>query len=113
VLATGAGVCQDFAHVTLAVLRAMDIPAWYVSGYLHPKATAEIDEVIVGESHAWVAAYTGAVWPLDPTSLKPVAERHVRVAAGRDYTDVSPFRGIYSGRASQDLDVTVELIRKA
>ncbi len=113
VLEAGAGVCQDFAHLSLALLRAMGIPSWYVSGYLHPNKDAPLDEPLLGESHAWVAAFTGTVWPLDPTSLNPVAERHVRVAAGRDYGDVSPFRGIYSGRANQDLDVTVELIRRA
>lgn len=113
VLATGSGVCQDFAHVSLALLRAMGIPSWYVSGYLHPRGDADLDEAVVGESHAWVAAYTGSVWPLDPTSLAPVAERHVRVAAGRDYADVTPFRGIYSGRAGQELAVEVELIRRA
>jgi transglutaminase-like putative cysteine protease len=113
VLSHGSGVCQDFAHVTLAILRAMGIPSWYVSGYLHPRKDAPIDEVVVGESHAWVAAFTGAVWPLDPTSMHPVAERHVRVAAGRDYHDVAPFRGIYAGRAVQSLDVSVEIVRKA
>ncbi len=113
VLATGAGVCQDFAHLTLALLRPMGIPSWYVSGYLHPRQEAPVDEALVGESHAWVAAFTGTVWPLDPTSLNPVAERHVRVAAGRDYHDVSPFRGIYAGHAKQELDVSVELVRKA
>ncbi|MEZ5138157.1 MAG: transglutaminase family protein [Acidimicrobiales bacterium] len=113
VLDYGSGVCQDFAHVTLALLRAMGIPAWYVSGYLHPTVDAEIDEQAVGESHAWVAAFTGSVWPLDPTSMHPVAERHVRVAAGRDYHDVAPFRGIYAGRADQALEVSVELTRTA
>ena len=113
VLEAGSGVCQDFAHVSLALLRAMGIPAWYVSGYLHPDPDAAIDDVIVGESHAWVAAFTGTVWPLDPTSMKPVEERHIRVAAGRDYHDVAPFRGIYAGRADQELEVTVELVRKA
>lgn len=113
VLANGSGVCQDFAHLSLALLRAMGIPSWYVSGYLHPRKEAPVDEPLVGESHAWVAAFTGTVWPLDPTSLNPVAERHVRVAAGRDYSDVTPFRGIYAGHAKQDLNVTVELVRKA
>ncbi len=113
VLAAGSGVCQDFAHVTLALLRIMGIPSWYVSGYLHPKKDAVIGEASVGESHAWVAAFTGTVWPIDPTSLEDVAERHVRVAAGRDYNDVAPFRGIYAGRAKQHLEVEVELIRRA
>lgn len=113
VLTSGSGVCQDFAHVTLALLRAMGIPSWYVSGYLHPKVDAEVDERAVGESHAWVAAFTGSVWPIDPTSMNLVAERHVRVAAGRDYHDVAPFRGIYAGRADQTLEVSVELVRTA
>lgn len=113
VLGHGSGVCQDFAHVNLALLRAMGIPSWYVSGYLHPKVDADLDQKAVGESHAWVAAFTGSVWPLDPTSMKPVAERHVRVAAGRDYHDVAPFRGIYAGRADQTLEVSVELTRTA
>lgn len=113
VLASSGGVCQDFAHLGLALLRAMGIPSWYVSGYLHPHKKAELDEPLVGESHAWIAAFTGTVWPLDPTSLEPVAERHIRVAVGRDYHDVAPFRGIYAGHAGQDLEVSVELIRKA
>jgi transglutaminase-like putative cysteine protease len=113
VLDAGAGVCQDFAHLSLALLRAMGIPAWYVSGYLHPNREAPVDEPVVGESHAWVAAFTGTVWPLDPTSMLPVAERHVRVAAGRDYHDVAPFRGLYTGGAISELDVTVELVRRA
>ena len=61
----------------------------------------------------WAVKVTGTVWPLDPTSLDPVAERHVRVAAGRDYYDVAPFRGIYAGHAGQSLDVEVELVRRA
>ncbi len=113
VLDHGFGVCQDFAHVGLALLRTMGIPAWYVSGYLHPTVDAPVGEAIVGESHAWVAAFTGTVWPLDPTSGHRVAERHVRVAAGRDYHDVAPFRGIYAGHADQELQVEVELVRTA
>lgn len=113
VLEVGGGVCQDFAHVGLALLRAMGVPAWYVSGYLHPTKEAPLDQPLVGESHAWIAAFTGSVWPTDPTSTHPVGERHVRVAAGRDYGDVTPFRGVYAGHASQDLEVTVELTRRA
>jgi transglutaminase-like putative cysteine protease len=113
VLAAGRGVCQDFAHLSLALLRAMGIPAWYVSGYLHPADEPEIGVVAVGESHAWVAAWTGQVWPLDPTSLSPVHDRHVRVAAGRDYHDVPPFRGVYAGGGAQELSVSVEVTRQA
>ena len=114
VLTARRGVCQDFAHLSLALLRSMGIPSWYVSGYLHPTVDPEIEETVVGESHAWVAAWTGRVWPLDPTSLVPVHERHVRVAAGRDYHDVAPFRGLYAGSGEGDtLDVSVEVTRKA
>lgn len=113
VLAAGRGVCQDFAHLSLALLRAMGIPAWYVSGYLHPHEDPEVGETAVGESHAWVAAWTGKVWPLDPVSLAPVFDRHVRVAAGRDYHDVPPFRGVYAGGGAQELTVSVEVTRQA
>lgn len=113
VLGAGRGVCQDFAHLSLALLRAMGIPAWYVSGYLHPNEDPAVGEEAVGESHAWVAAWTGTVWPLDPTSLSPIHERHVRVAAGRDYHDVAPFRGVYAGGGAQELDVSVSVTRQA
>ena len=113
VIDKGEGVCQDFAHVTLAVLRSAGIPAWYVSGYLHPSPDAEVGEAVIGESHAWVAAWVGDVVPVDPTSLAAVAERHVRVAAGRDYMDVAPFRGVFAGVADQELSVEVEVTRLA
>jgi transglutaminase-like putative cysteine protease len=114
VLDAGHGVCQDFAHVSLALLRAMGIPCWYVSGYLHPHDEPEVGELVEGEGHAWVAAWTGEVWPLDPTSLATVHERHVRVAAGREYHDVAPFRGIYAGGGGgQAMEVTVEVTRRA
>lgn len=113
-IAAGRGVCQDFAHAALALLRAMGIPSWYVSGYLHPSPEPDVGEAVEGESHAWVAAWTGRVWPLDPTSLAPVHERHVRVAAGREYQDVPPFRGLYAGGGGgQELAVTVEVTRLA
>lgn len=112
VLDGGSGVCQDFAHVSLALLRTMGIPAWYVSGYLHPHLQPEVGETVVGESHAWVATWTGALWRLDPTSLTTVRDRHVRVATGRDYHDVMPFRGIYAGGGEgQELEVSVEVTR--
>lgn len=111
VLGSGSGVCQDFAHLSLAILRSLGIPSWYVSGYLHPTHDAEVDEPAIGESHAWVAAWTGHVWPLDPTSMVDVGERHLRVAAGREYHDVPPFRGVYAGDATQSLTAKVEITR--
>jgi transglutaminase-like putative cysteine protease len=109
----GKGVCQDFAHLSLAVLRAMGIPARYVSGYFYPDAEGSIGARVVGESHAWVEAWTGAWAGHDPTNRVGVAERHVLVAGGRDYADVAPVRGIYSGPPGSSAEVTVELARLA
>ena len=91
VLSSGSGVCQDFAHVALALLRATGIPARYVSGYLHPSATAEIGETVAGESHAWIEAWTGDWQAFDPTS-GAVGERHVVVGRARDYADLAPLQ---------------------
>lgn len=107
----GRGVCQDFAHVSLAVLRAMGVPARYVSGYLHPKAEAVPGVTEMGESHAWVEAWTGTWCPVDPTNLVPVGERYVVVARGRDYRDVAPIKGIYSGHGRSTAEAVVEVTR--
>lgn len=112
-LREGKGVCQDFAHLTLILLRAMGIPARYVSGYLHPKRTATIGDTIDGQSHAWVQAWTGGWWNYDPTNDVAINEQYVSVGVGRDYSDVSPLKGIYSGEGSTDLDVVVEITRLA
>lgn len=107
----GQGVCQDFSHLALAVLRSAGLPARYVSGYLHPRRDAVLDEVVQAESHAWVEFWAGEWLPLDPSNLSEVAERHVLVARGRDYADVRPLAGIYSGPAAEGLGVSVELTR--
>ncbi|HEX2700788.1 MAG TPA: transglutaminase family protein [Acidimicrobiales bacterium] len=112
-LAQGGGVCQDFAHVTLALLRAMGIPARYTSGYLFPDRHANVGDTITGQSHAWVEAWVGDWVPLDPTNGEPVGERHVVVGRARDYADVSPLKGIYRGGPAQALKVTVELTRRS
>jgi transglutaminase-like putative cysteine protease len=112
-LREGKGVCQDFAHLTLALLRAMGIPSRYVSGYLHPNRKAAIGDAVDGQSHAWIQAWTGAWWSYDPTNDKEINEQYVSVAVGRDYADVSPLKGIYSGGGSTDLDVVVEITRLA
>ncbi len=115
-LNAGAGVCQDFAHLLLGVLRKRGIPARYVSGYLVPQnkenPAAKLEEVIGGQaSHAWAEAYIpDSEWmPLDPTLGKPVGMRHVRIAYGRDYSDVAPVRGVYKGHAGQRLSVDVSV----
>ena len=115
-LQLGAGVCQDFAHLLLGVLRKRGIPARYVSGYLvaqnEQNPDAKLEEVIGGQaSHAWAEGYIpDAGWmPLDPTLGKPVGMRHVRIAYGRDYADVAPVRGVYKGHAGQRLSVDVSV----
>ncbi|KQO84516.1 MULTISPECIES: transglutaminase family protein [unclassified Frigoribacterium] len=108
-----AGVCQDIAHITVGALRAVGIPARYVSGYLHPKPAAELRETVTGESHAWVEYYCGSWRGYDPTNLIDIGERHVIVGQGRDYRDVPPLRGVYAGSSNSTLFVTVEITREA
>jgi len=105
------GVCQDIAHVSLAMLRAVGLPARYVSGYLHPMPDAGIGVTVRGESHAWVEVWLGHWWPYDPTNRGPVGERHIVVARGREYGDIAPLKGVYRGRGSQSLGVRVDLTR--
>ncbi|WNG91215.1 transglutaminase family protein [Mycobacterium sp. ITM-2016-00318] len=112
-LREGKGVCQDFAHLTLILLRSMGIPARYVSGYLHPMADAPVGDTIDGESHAWIQAWTGGWWHYDPTNDTDINEQYISVGVGRDYSDVSPLKGVYSGEDSTDLDVVVEITRLA
>jgi transglutaminase-like putative cysteine protease len=109
VLGTGAGVCQDFSHLLLAMVRMRGLPGRYVSGYLMPEAT---NEVVGGQaSHAWIEIYLpGEGWfGLDPTLGQQVDIHHVRVAYGRDYGDVAPVRGVYKGHAGQRLSVDVRV----
>lgn len=112
-LREGKGVCQDFAHLSLIMLRSMGIPARYVSGYLHPNGEAEVGDTIDGQSHAWIQAWTGGWWHYDPTNDSEINEQYVSVGVGRDYSDVAPLKGIYSGEGSTDLDVVVEVTRLA
>jgi len=107
----GAGVCQDFAHLTLGLLRVMSIPARYVSGYLHPFPDAGIGQAVSGQSHAWVEWWDGDWRSFDPTNGVPVGERHVVVGRGRDYHDVTPLKGLFKGGPAESLGVQVELTR--
>jgi transglutaminase-like putative cysteine protease len=112
-LREGKGVCQDFVHLSLMVLRGMGIPARYVSGYHHPDPDAVIGETVDGQSHAWVQAWTGSWWDHDPTNDCGINEQYITVGVGRDYADVSPLKGIYHGQGATDLDVVVEITRLA
>jgi transglutaminase-like putative cysteine protease len=107
------GVCQDMAHVTVALLREAGLPARYVSGYLHADPSAEPGQTIAGQSHAWAEYWAGSWRAVDPTSGASVAERHVVVGRGRDYADVSPLKGIYHGTPASTMDVTVAVTRLA
>jgi transglutaminase-like putative cysteine protease len=109
----GKGVCQDFAHLSLILLRSMGIPSRYVSGYLHPNKKAKVGDTIDGQSHAWIQAWTGGWRSYDPTNDKDINEQYISVGVGRDYADVTPLKGIYSGEGSTDLDVVVEITRLA
>jgi transglutaminase-like putative cysteine protease len=105
------GVCQDFTHLLIAVLRSVGIPARYVSGYLHNEDAAEVGEQTIGEGHAWAEAWVGGWRGIDPTNSTTVGRRHVVVAQGRDYSDVPPVKGIYAGAAEDELSVEVRLTR--
>ena len=109
-LASRQGVCQDFAHILIALLRRLGVPGRYVSGYLfHSRGELAAE----GATHAWVEAWLpGAGWVgVDPTSNVLAGERHVRVAIGRDYADVAPTRGVYKGAAAGTLAVAVQVSR--
>jgi transglutaminase-like putative cysteine protease len=104
----GEGVCQDYSHLVLGALRAIGIPARYVSGYLHPARHAEPNATVTGESHSWVEWWCGSWVPYDPTLRQRMSDQYVRVGHGRDYGDVAPLRGTYSG-GSSEMFVTVEI----
>lgn len=108
----GRGVCQDYSHITLSLLRSVGIPARYVSGY-HYTGTGEIGEPVNVETHAWLEAWVGSWLPIDPTNGNDVSEKHIVVAYGRDYADVSPMRGIYTGGNGTAIKVNVTLTRVA
>lgn len=109
----GQGVCQDMAHLTVALLREVGLPARYVSGYLYPQPGALPGDTLDGQSHAWVEYWAGQWTACDPTNGAPVGEQHVVVARGRDYADVAPLRGIYQGPPQSSMEVTVRLTRAA
>jgi transglutaminase-like putative cysteine protease len=104
------GVCQDFAHIMIALVRELRVPCRYVSGYLY-RASESHDRSPAGASHAWVEAYLGELgWiEFDPTNNLLGCDRHIRVAVGRDYSDVPPTRGVHRGGAESELMVRVNV----
>ena len=108
------GVCQDLAHLVIGCLRSLDIPARYISGYLHPVRDPEVGVAVTGESHAWIEWWDGVWHGFDPTNNEPPTERHVVVATGRNYDDVRPLAGVFSGRgAASHMVVDVQITRLA
>jgi transglutaminase-like putative cysteine protease len=102
------GVCQDFAHLMLEILRSLQIPSRYVSGYICPNKSDMRGE---GATHAWVEAWIpGSGWTgIDPTNNIWVTNHHVKLAVGRNFNDCSPIKGTFKGPARQSLSVFVSI----
>jgi transglutaminase-like putative cysteine protease len=107
---SGKGVCQDFAHTLIALLRHVRIPARYVSGYLY-RGREDHDRSTPDATHAWVEAFLPSLgWiGLDPTNNLVAHHRHIRTAVGRDYADVPPTHGIFRGNTASELYVAVKV----
>jgi transglutaminase-like putative cysteine protease len=115
-LSGGRGVCQDFAHLTIALLRSVGAPSRYVSGYLFASDESALDSTdddstIAVQTHAWVEVFVpGHGWhAIDPTNQRAVAARHVVIGHGRDYDDVAPVRGVFVGGATPRVEAGVEI----
>ncbi len=112
-----AGVCQDFAHIMLSVLRTAGLPARYVCGYIESEPVKPRPDArkLVGwmATHAWVEVLTpGMIWvALDPTNDQWCGPRHVTVSYGRDFADATPIRGTFKGSGAKDLKVKVFMKR--
>jgi transglutaminase-like putative cysteine protease len=112
VFETRRGVCQDFAHVQLACLRSMGLAARYISGYLSTVPPPGRPRLVGADAtHAWVSVFCGdAGWvDLDPTNDQVPAERHVLLAWGRDFEDVSPLKGVILGGGRHEVKVSVDV----
>lgn len=114
VLAHRGGVCQDFAHLAIGCLRSLGLPARYMSGYLETVPPPGQPRLAGADaSHAWFAVYApGVGWvEFDPTNDQTPNERYVTIGWGRDYADVTPFKGVLFGGGSHTLDVGVDMLR--
>jgi len=116
VFASRRGVCQDFARLEIACLRSLGIPARYISGYLETEPPPGAPRLLGADaSHAWMTVYCpGFGWiPVDPTNNVLPSNRHITLAWGRDYNDVSPIRGVILGGGTHSLRVHVDVVRLA
>jgi transglutaminase-like putative cysteine protease len=106
------GVCQDFAHLAIASLRSLGLPARYVSGYLRTHTSPGKERLVGADaSHAWFSVYGPSVgWvDFDPTNNLLPAEEHITVAYGRDFSDVGPVSGIITGGGHHEVKVSVNV----
>jgi transglutaminase-like putative cysteine protease len=117
-LEAGAGVCQDFAHLALVLLRRHGLAARYVSGYLFAPPSGDQTDSAEVDTHAWVEALIPApdggdpVWvAADPTNRKLAGEDHVKIGHGRHYSDVPPIKGVFRGGATAELEASVRMTR--
>ena len=116
----GAGVCQDYVHLALILLRRMGIAARYVSGYLWAAPEDDGDSSLEVETHAWIEALLPSeggrgepVWVgFDPTNRRAAGETHVKIGHGRHYPDVPPVKGVFRGVATAELDARVTMTRQ-
>ena len=108
------GVCQDFAHIMIAGLRGLGLPAAYISGYIRTIPPAGKERLEGADAmHAWVSLWCGDAWGwvgLDPTNAMLIGNDHIVLAKGRDYADISPVAGIILGSREQDVDVQVDVV---
>jgi transglutaminase-like putative cysteine protease len=114
VFASRRGVCQDFARLEIACLRSLGIPARYISGYLETDPPENTPRLLGADaSHAWLDFHCPDVgWiPVDPTNNLMPSDRHITLAWGRDYSDVSPIRGVILGGGAHTLNVHVDVVR--
>lgn len=104
------GVCQDFANIMIALVRGLNIPCRYVSGYLFHR-TDDRSHIAQDATHAWIEAYLPTLgWiGFDPTNDLIVSDRHIAVAVGRDYADIPPTRGVFKGKVDSELSVAVRV----
>jgi transglutaminase-like putative cysteine protease len=111
------GVCQDFAHIMIAGLRGIGLPAAYISGYIRTIPPAGKERLEGADAmHAWVSLWCGEArgWVgLDPTNAMMIGNDHIVLAKGRDYADISPVAGLILGSREQDVDVQVDVVPRA
>jgi transglutaminase-like putative cysteine protease len=113
VLRTRRGVCQDFAHLEIAMLRALGLPARYVSGYVYNRPSDGSARPYADASHAWISVYSPSLGyvDFDPTNGSIPADEHVTLGWGRDFSDVSPLKGVILGGGSHAVRVAVDVAR--